>query len=158
MGWPEDMDHRGATSPEDRAARREMRKAEVRARMAAAAPAGRVKHKEVERVVETVREVPVDRVVEVEKVVYRDRPVPPEALARMEAAKAAIDNREPVAASVPAELVQHVNEGETVPEVKQRFLRLYSDLGNKVQMGIASKAESRLHESLHAQMNWIVSD
>lgn len=107
---------------------------------------------------ERIVEVPVDRVVEVEKVVYRDREVPPEALARMEAAKAAIDKREPVAASVPAELVQHVNEGETVPQAKQRFLRLYSDLGNKVQMGIASKAESRLHESLHAQMNWIVSD
>lgn len=113
-----------------------------------------------ERIVEVEKrvEVPVDRVVEVEKVVYRDRPVPPEALARMEAAKAAIDKREPVAASVPAELVHHVKEGETVPQAKQRFLRLYSDLGNKVQMGIASKAESRLHESLHAQMNWIVSD
>ena len=113
-----------------------------------------------ERIVEVEKrvEVPVDRIVEVEKVVYRDREVSPEALARMEAAKAAIDKREPVVASVPAELAEHVKEGETVPQAKQRFLRLYSELGNKVQMGIATKAESRLHENLHAKMNWIVSD
>ena len=62
-----------------------------------------------------------------------------------------IDKREPVAASVPAELVQHVNEGETVPPSETTLPAPTATFGNKVQMGIASKAESRLHESLHAQ-------
>ena len=99
------------------------------------------------------------RVETVEKIVYVDREGPERIVERLVEAKAKIDAREPAAAPVPAELAAHVNEGETIPQAKQRFLQLYRDLGNKIHMpGLATDADRRLHESLHAQMNWIVRD
>ena len=103
-------------------------------------------------------EVPVDRIVE--KIVYRDRPE--QSTLRkvgegLEGVQAKLETRVKPDA-VPVELQEHVQEGETVSEAKSRFLKLYSDLGNKVQMGIAKDFERRLHESLHAKMNWITGD
>ena len=103
-------------------------------------------------------EVPVDRIVE--KIVYRDPPAEStlrKAEAGLEAAQAKLEARVKPDA-VPVELQEHVQEGETVAEAKSRFLKLYSDLGNKVQMNIAKDFERRLHESLHAKMNWITGD
>lgn len=96
----------------------------------------------------------------VEKIVFRDPPVEStlrKADVGLEAAQAKLSGRDKPDA-VPAELQEHVQEGETVAEVKSRFLKLYSDLGNKVQMSIAKDFERRLHESLHAKMNWITGD
>jgi len=100
----------------------------------------------------------VDRIVE--KIVFRDPPV--ESTLRkvgegLEGVQAKLEARVKPDA-VPVELQEHVQEGETVSEAKSRFLKLYSDLGNKVQMGIAKDFERRLHESLHAKMNWITGD
>ena len=103
-------------------------------------------------------EVPVDRIVE--KIVFRD---PPEQSTLrkvgegLEGVQAKLEARVKPDA-VPVELQEHVHEGETVSEAKSRFLKLYSDLGNKVQMNIAKDFERRLHESLHAKMNWITGD
>lgn len=102
------------------------------------------------------------RIVEriVEKIVFRD---PPEQSTLrkvgegLEGVQAKLEARVRPDA-VPVELQEHVHEGETVSEAKSRFLKLYSDLGNKVQMGIAKDFERRLHESLHAKMNWITGD
>lgn len=110
------------------------------------------------RIVEKRVEVPVDRIVE--KIVFRD---PPEQSTLrkvgegLEGVQAKLEARVKPDA-VPVELQEHVQEGETVSEAKSRFLKLYSDLGNKVQMGIAKDFERRLHESLHAKMNWITGD
>ena len=153
MDYPAEMQRAAGDTREERNKKRLARVEWLNSRQ----PAYPVKERVVE--IEKRVEVPVDRVVEVEKVVYRDREVSPDALARMEAAKAKIDAREPVAAPVPAELVAHVNEGETIPQAKQRFLKLYIELGHKVmQKGMATDADRRLHESLHAKMSWIVSD
>jgi len=105
-----------------------------------------------------VREVMKERIVE--KIVYRDRPE--QSTLRkvgegLEDVQAKLETRVRHDA-VPVELQEHVQEGETVSEAKSRFLKLYSDLGNKVQMGIAKDFERRLHESLHAKMNWITGD
>jgi len=105
-----------------------------------------------------VREVMRERIVE--KIVYRDRPE--QSTLRkvgegLEDVQAKLEARVKTDA-VPVELQEHVQEGETVSEAKSRFLKLYSDLGNKVQMGIAKDFERRLHESLHAKMNWITGD
>ena len=94
-------------------------------------------------------EVPVDRIVE--KIVYRDPPVEStlrKAEAGLEAAQAKLEARVKPDA-VPVELQEHVQEGETVSEAKSRFLKLYSDLGNKVQMGRSEEHTSELQSRLH---------
>ena len=100
------------------------------------------------------------RIEYVDRVVIKEVSAPavsPETVEMMEAARAKIN--EATAAAVPSELAEHVKKGETVPQVKQRFLELYRDLGNKIHMqGLATDADRRLHESLHAKMSWIVSD